>query len=406
MRKALDLLLGIITSVGGFLEIGSIVTSAQAGSEYGFSLLWAVLLGGVCLALLVEMSGRFTTVTKRTIFAAMRERFGFNFFLVPFMLMLVVMVTVVAIELAGVAIALELATKVPFRVWLVPAAGAIWLLLWKGKFAVIEKGVALLALVTVVFLVGAVLVHPPVIEVAKGLVPRWPTHDPARYAFFAVVILGASISPSLFYFYSSGAKEENWDKSELGANKITAGVGMSFGAILSGAVIVLAAMLLAPRGLSAQDYHDLPALLIPVFGKWGTPLFCAALGIACLGAAAEGALVIAYMLAQGLGWNFTQNDRPKHNARFSLAYTIVLPLATVIALVAPNPLEVTVIAMALTSASLPFAVVPFLVLMNDQRWMGRERNGRALNVIVGGVMLMTLVLAIVSIPLQIAAGGG
>jgi Mn2+/Fe2+ NRAMP family transporter len=112
------------------------------------------------------------------------------------------------------------------------------------------------------------------------------------------------------------------------------------------------------------------------------------------------------MLAQGLGWNFTQNDRPKHNARFALAYTVVLPLAAVIAVVAPNPLAVTVVAMALTSASLPLAVLPLLVLMNDERWMGDARNGKTANVVVAGVMVMTLVLAVVSIPLQIVAGGG
>jgi Mn2+/Fe2+ NRAMP family transporter len=277
--------------------------------------------------------------------------------------------------------------------------------LWRGTFGWIEKGLGLLGLVTVTFVVAAVLAHPPLHEVARGLLPSWPSHDPARYAFLAVVILGASISPSLFYFYSSGAKEEKWTREELGANKVTAGVGMTFGSVLSGAVVVLAAMLLAPRGLHAQDYHDLPMLLTPVLGKAGLPLFCGALGVACLGAAAENALVIAYMLAQGLGWNFTQNGRPKHNARFALAYTVVLPIGALIALVAPNPLDVTVVAMALTSASLPFAVLPFLVLMNDKRWLGDACNGKTANVVVAGVMVMTLVLAVVSIPLQIAAGG-
>jgi Mn2+/Fe2+ NRAMP family transporter len=405
MRKALDLLLGIITSIGGFLEIGSIVTSAQAGSEYGFSLLWAVLLGGLCLVFLVEMSGRFTAVTKRTIIAGMRERFGFDFFSVPFAMMLVVMVLVVAVEMAGVAIAVELATGIGYRAWIVPVAIGVWLLLWKGKFAVLEKGVSLLGLVTLVFLVGAVLAHPPLGEVARGLVPRWPSHDPARYAFLAVVILGASISPSLFYFYSSGAREEKWNKKELGANRVTAAFGMSFGALLAAAVIVLGAMMLAPRGLRAQDFHELPALLTPVLGTPGRYLVAAALGVSCLGAAAEGALVVAYLLAQGFGWSWTQNDRPKHHARFALAYTVVVPIATIAALVSPDPLGVTVVAMALTSASLPFAVLPFLVLMNDERWMGDNRNRWLMNAVVGGVMVMTILLAVASIPLQIVGGG-
>jgi Mn2+/Fe2+ NRAMP family transporter len=47
-----DLLLGIVTSIGGFVEVGSISTSAQAGAEFGFQLLWAVAIAAGMLALL------------------------------------------------------------------------------------------------------------------------------------------------------------------------------------------------------------------------------------------------------------------------------------------------------------------------------------------------------------------
>lgn len=406
VKKALDLALGIVTAVGGFLEIGSIVTSAQAGAEYGTSLLWAVLLGGICLIFLVEMSGRFSAVTKRTVAGAMRERFGWDFFSVPFALLLVVLVVVSAVEMAGVAIALELASGVTFRAFVPLVAIAVWLLLWKGKFSLIENGVALLGLVSVAFLVAAIRVHPSLAQIASGLVPRWPARDPARYAFLAVVILGASISPSLFYFYSSGAIEERWGPKRLGSNRFVATFGMSFGALLAGAVLVLGALVLAPAGLRAHDYHELPMLLVPVWGKAGFWLVVGAIAVACVGAAAEGLLCVSYLVAQGLGWNWTENPRPKQHARFSLTYTIVVPIAAIVAVVANDPLDVTVVAMALTALSLPFAIFPFLVIMNDRRWMGRHRNALATNLFVGGVMALALALAVVSIPLQIFGGGG
>jgi len=78
-----DLLLGIVTSIGGFVEVGSISTSSQAGAEFGFQLLWAVAVAAGMLALLTEMSGRLAVMSKRTIAAAVRERFGIHFQIVP-----------------------------------------------------------------------------------------------------------------------------------------------------------------------------------------------------------------------------------------------------------------------------------------------------------------------------------
>ena len=68
----------IFLSVGGFLEIGSISTAAQGGASFHFELIWAILLGGLCLIFLVEQSGRLAAVSRHTITDAIRERFGFG----------------------------------------------------------------------------------------------------------------------------------------------------------------------------------------------------------------------------------------------------------------------------------------------------------------------------------------
>ena len=75
MKKLLEITLGIVTSIGGFLEVGSLATSAQAGAAFGYQLLWAIVLGTVCLIFLVEMSGRLAAVSKQPLAGAMRERF-------------------------------------------------------------------------------------------------------------------------------------------------------------------------------------------------------------------------------------------------------------------------------------------------------------------------------------------
>ena len=67
MSLILDLFLGIVTSIGSFVEVGSISTAAQAGSEFGFDLLWAIAAAAFMLAVLVEMSGRLAVISKRTV---------------------------------------------------------------------------------------------------------------------------------------------------------------------------------------------------------------------------------------------------------------------------------------------------------------------------------------------------
>src|SRR6188768_1063104 len=104
MKRILDIALGIVTSVGGFLEIGSIATAAQAGAEFGFQLIWALLLGGLCVIFLVEQAGRLAAVCGRTVPDAIRERFGFNYFLFMFVVLIAVCLLVLGAEIGGVCV--------------------------------------------------------------------------------------------------------------------------------------------------------------------------------------------------------------------------------------------------------------------------------------------------------------
>jgi Mn2+/Fe2+ NRAMP family transporter len=405
MKKILEIALGIVTSVGGFLEIGSIATAAQAGSDFSFQLIWAIVLGGICIIFLVEQAGRFSAVSKRTIPDAIRERFGFNYFAFLYLVLALVMLLVLSAEIGGVCIALELATGIRFPWWAIPVAFVIWLILWKGTFGVIEKGVSMLGLVTLCFIVGAFLLNPPWSQVAKSALPSLPQHDSAHYWFGAVSILGASISPYLFFFYSSGAIEDEWKEDYVGINRIIATAGMSFGSVISISVLILAAMIFAPQGVKFEHYSQLPALLTPVFGYWGFWLVVASVGIACMGAAMEIALEMAYFTAQGFGWNWSENQPPKTEARFATAYTLAIILGAISTLIGIDPLKLTIFSMTVTAATLPVSIVPFLFLMNDYSYVRVYRNGWLSNIVVIAIIGLAFVLALVSIPLQIFGGG-
>src|SRR3954452_20543056 len=160
MKKVFEIALGIVTSVGGFLEIGAIATAAQAGALFGLQLLWAVLLGGLCLILLVEQAGRLAAISGHTIVDAIRERFGFSYAALLLVVLGAVMLLVLAAEIGGVCIAIEFLTGISHQWWALPVGLVTWLIIWKGTFGFIEEGVSLLGLVTLCFVVGAWKLNP------------------------------------------------------------------------------------------------------------------------------------------------------------------------------------------------------------------------------------------------------
>ena len=221
------------------------------------------MLGTICLIFLVEMSGRLAAVSKQTLAGAMRDRFGYPFFLIPLVAMSALGLLVLASELGGLSLALQLVTGISFPWWAPVGAFAAWLLLWKGTFGIIEKGASLLGLITLVFVYAALRIHPQWTLVAAGARPSMPRHESMRYWFIAVSIMGASIAPYLLYFYSAGAVEDKWNESDVPVNRITATLGMSFGGILSIAVLVVAALVFIPRGIRIERFDQVALMLTP-----------------------------------------------------------------------------------------------------------------------------------------------
>jgi Mn2+/Fe2+ NRAMP family transporter len=405
VKKWGEVALGVVTSIGGFLEVGSIATSTQAGAEFGYQLAWVLLLGTLSLAFLMEMTGRLAAVSKRTYADLLRERFGYRFFLLPLVAVLVVSFLVLASEIGGVSIALQMATGISFPWWAIPVALLGWVLLWRGTFGIVEKGTALLGLVAVVFAVGALKLHPVWPAVGRGLLPSAPSDNRARYWYLAVSILGASISPYLYLFYSAGAIEDEWTIEHLGVNRVTAGLGNAFGGLLAIAALLAAALVLAPRGIRVDRYEQIAMVLASPLGRAGFVLFLATLCITCFGSTLEIVLAIAYMLAQGFGWPWSENLKPGKDARFTTSYTVVLLLAAVPIAIGMNPLALTNVSMVATAASLPITVIPLLVLMNDGDVLLKHTNGWLSNGALVIIALLSVMLLVAAIPLQLLGGG-
>jgi len=404
MSAIFDLVLGVVTSIGGFIEVGSISTSAQAGSEFGFQLLWAVAAATIMLAMLVEMSGRLAAVGKQSVAGAVRERFGIHFQAVPLVAELVIDVLLLTAEIGGVAIAVKLLTGIAFQWWLLPIGLVVWGVLWFSGFAVVEYGIGLLGLITLAFVVSAWKLGPDASDLAKGFVPTMADHDMLRYAFIAVSILGATVSPYLVNFYSSGTIEEKVTEKELWVNRITSYAGIAFGGVVAMGVLVTSAMVLEPRNILVDSYEQAALMFVPAFGRWAVGLFAFCLGIGCLGAALEITLNAGYLLAQVFGWEWGANKPRREQARFTTAFTFILVLALAIGVIGFDPLKLTMICVALTVVVMPLIVLPFLVLMNDERYVKEHTSGPIGNGFLAALTIFAALLAVVVVPLEIFGG--
>lgn len=405
MSVLVDLILGVVTSIGGFVEAGSISTAAQAGAEFRYQLLWAIAAATVMLAMLAEMSGRLAAVSRRSIAAAVRERFGWPFQFVPLAGELGLDVLLLAAEIGGVGLALKLLSGVGFQWWILPVGLVVWLILWSFGFSLIEYGFGLLGLVTLSFVYSAWHLSPGAGTLAHGLLPTLPSHHHVRYAFLAVSILGATVSPYLLNFYSSGTVEEKMTEKELWVNRTTAYLGMCFGGVVSMAVLVTSAAVFAPRHIIVDTYEQAALMFVPVFGTRAVTLFAVSLGIGCLGAAVEIALNAGYVTAQVFGWPWGAKRPRADAARFTGAFTFVLLAALAVALIGFDPLRLTLLSVAFTVVIMPLVVLPFLVLMNDERYMGKHKSGPIGNGLLAALTILAALFAIAVIPLEILGGG-
>jgi Mn2+/Fe2+ NRAMP family transporter len=404
MKGLSNVALGIVTSIGGFLDVGAIATAALAGAAFGMQMLWVLLLGTICVIFLTEMAGRLACVSHHSLVDAVRERCGFRYFSFLLVGEVLVDLLVLAAEMGGVAVALHLVTGIDYR-WFVPiVAFVLWLLIWLGTFSIVQNGTSLLGLITISFVVGMWWMGPPWHEAMKGLIPSAPSHDAARYWFTAVGILGSLFEPFMLNFYTSGAIEEKWSLKDVPMNRITAVLGMSFGATIAFGIVILSALTLGPKGISVDSYEQAALMMVQPFGSWGVPLFAACLGTACFGASLQVALNLAYLFAQGFGWNWSENLKPHEDARFAFVYTLAIPVGAVLVVLLGDPLQITTFSMALNALLAPIIVFPLLILMNDRHYLREYDNHLVGNVVVSAIVVIAFLIALVAIPLEVLGG--
>jgi manganese transport protein len=412
VKKALQVALGVVAALGGFVDIGELVFNTQAGAEFGYQLLWTVPIGVVGIATYAEMCGRVATVTKRPVFDVVRQRLGFGPGLITLIASEAINILTVAAEVGGIALILQLLfADVPFRILLLFAATAIILLVWVLPFEGIERFFGYGGLLLVVYIVAAVHLHPDWGDVAGGFVPHWQTGENTLiYWYFAVGVIAAALVPYEVYFYSSGAVEEGWEPEEdMMVNRVNALFGFALGGVFSVALIVVAAVLFHPLQISPEFLGTAALGAQITFGQTGLLLALLGMLFAVGGAAVESSFAGAYTFAQFLGWEWGKSKKARQGRKapgFTAAWVFLFILAFLIILTGVNPVLITEYAVVLAVVALPLTYLPVLLIARDERYMGEHVNGRLADVLGTVYLALICVVSVAALPLLFATNHG
>jgi Mn2+/Fe2+ NRAMP family transporter len=408
LKKLIQVSLGILTAIGGFVDIGDLVANAESGARFRMNLAWVVVVGVVGIVIYAEMAGRVAVMSQRPVFELVRERLGpgvgaanlFASFFINFL-------TLTA-ELAGVAIAVSLVASIHYALLLPVAGFLVWVVIWRLPFEWMERIFGLGGLALIVFAVTVWQLGPDWDELFSAAAhPHVPSGEtPFTYAYFAIALFGAAMTPYEVFFFSSGAVEERWTRRDLALSRANVYIGFPLGGLLSLGVMASAHLVLAPRHISVDE---LPQVSLPVavaVGKLG--LAAALLGIfaATFGAALETALSAGYTVSQYLGWQWGKFVRPREAARFHVVVMVAIATATLFALSGVDPIKVTEYSIVLSAAALPLTYFPILVIANDPDYMGEHVNGRLLNALGTLYLVALVVISVATIPLIIITKGG
>jgi manganese transport protein len=407
LKNILAVALGILSAIGGFVDIGDLVFNTQAGATFGFQLLWVIVIGVLGIIVYSEMCGRVAAVAKRPVFDLVRERTGFSAGLATLLASEVVNLMTCAAEVGGVAICLQLLSGLPYYLLIPLAVLGLIVCCWVLPFEWIERVFGYLGLCLLVFAVAAIKLQPDWGQVAHGFIPG--SHAGGSmpvYLYFVVGLLGAAMTPYEVYFYSSGAVEDGWGRKELGLNKVTSIIGYALGGTLSMALMIVAAVLFLPRGIS-PELLGTPALASGhVFGQVGLLLALVGILFAVGGAAIETSFAGAYNLSQFFGWRWGKRERPAAASRFTLSWLLMFALAFLVVMTGVDPVKLTEYSVIFSVVALPLTYLPILLVANDRAYMGAQVNGKLANVLGGVYFVVILLIAVAAIPLMLITNGG
>jgi Mn2+/Fe2+ NRAMP family transporter len=393
---------GIITaSVDN--DAGGIATYSIAGAHFGYALLWTLLPITVALIVVQEMVARMGVVTGKTLADLIREKFGVR----PTFFLLVALVFAnlgnTVAEFAGWASAWEIFGISKY--FSVPVgAAAVWFLVVKGSYRVVEKIFLVACLIFFAYPVAAVLARPDGAVVARNLVVP-DIRVNAEYITLLIGMVGTTIAPWMQFYLQSAVVEKNLQVEEYPLTRADVIFGCLVTDIVALSIIVACGATLYVSGVRITDAKDAAMALSPLAGKNASLLFAFGLANASLFAASILPLATAYCVCEGMGWESGIDKDFRTAPQFFWLYTGLIVLGGALVLYPRAPLMLIMyLSQVINGVLLPFVLLFVLKLINDRELMGEHVNSKAFNGIAWTTTAVMIVLTVLLVVVTVFPG--
>ena len=357
----------------GYMDPGNWATDIAGGSQFGYTLLWVLVVSSAMAVLLQTLSARLGLVTGRNLAQACRDEYPPP---VRYALFVLTEIAIAATDLAealGSAIALNLLFGIPILWAVVITAGDVLALLVIQRFGIRKMEAVIVMLISVIgicFIIEIFLSRPEWAGVLGGLRPGPLTHE---QLYVALGILGATVMPHNLYLHSSLVQSRDVHRSRDAVaqacrfNLVDSVIALNGAMLVNAAILITAAATFWTRGQPVTELQQAHGLLADLLGSGVAPV---AFALALL-ASGQSSTVTGTLAGQITMEGFLQFRIRPWLRRLATRLVALIPAVIVILAVGEGGVyRLLILSQVVLSLQLPFAIVPLLKFTGSRRKMG------------------------------------
>ncbi len=375
----------------GYMDPGNWATDLAGGSQFGYALIWVLLMSNIMALLLQSLSARLGIVQRLDLAQASRAHYP-RF--VNFCLWILAEIAIAATDLAevlGMAIGLQLLFGLPLMwgVGLTVLDTFLFLLLQNYGVRKMEAFIiTLIAIIGAAFIVEIYLAKPEINEVASGFIPSIPN---GAALYIAIGIIGATVMPHNLYLHSALVQTRRFgsdDKSLRNAikfNFIDSAVALNLAFFVNAAILIVAAATFFKNGMhEVAEIQDAYKFLEPVLGNKMAPILFA---IALI-AAGQSSTITGTLAGQIVMEGYLNIRIQPWLRRLITRLIAIVPAMFVIFIYGEKETgPMLILSQVILSLQLGFAIVPLIHFVSDRQKMGTFAIGIKLKIAAWAVAL-------------------